>query len=188
MRKINGYKTTKELFASGLSKAEIHRQCKEGILVRIKQGLYRPADMFLQNQSFIDVAQAMPKGIICMFSALSFYELTTFIPKQIDVALPRTTVRSKIIYPPIKRYYIADAAFDKYVKVIKNGKYSFKIYDIEKTVCDAIRYRNKVGIDIAKETIKEYIKRKDKNIEKLLAISKLQGTTKLLTEWLTILI
>jgi predicted transcriptional regulator of viral defense system len=122
-----------------------------------------------------------------MFSALAYYELTTFIPKQVDIAVPIISVRSRIIYPPVKRYYIATDIFNKYVKTVANEKYSFKIYDIEKTVCDGVRYRNKVGVDIAKEAVKEYIKRKDKNIAKILEIAKLQGTEKIMTQWLTVL-
>jgi predicted transcriptional regulator of viral defense system len=150
---IKDYKTTKELLALGVSEREIRKQYEEGILVKIKQGLYRPAAMFLQNQSFIDVSMAVPKGIICMFSALAYYELTTFIPKQVDIAVPIISVRSRIIYPPVKRYYIATDIFNKYVKTVANEKYSFKIYDIEKTVCDGVRYRNNVGVDIAKEAV-----------------------------------
>jgi predicted transcriptional regulator of viral defense system len=187
MNRIQDYKNTAQLKKLGLTKYVIQQLVKNGELVRLKQGFYRPAVLFLQNQSFIDVCNAMPKGVICLLSALSFYDLTTHIPKQIDVALSRMSVRTKIRYPPIKRYYIADKKFDKYIKIVKNSQYSFRIYDIEKCVSDAVKYRNRIGIDIAKEVLKEYLKRKDKNIAKLLEIAKLQKSEKILKEWLMVL-
>ena len=187
MKKISGYKTTGELIAAGLTNAEILQRCKSGNLIKIKQGLYRSSELFLQNQSFIDVAAALPKGIICMFSALAYYELTVFIPKQVDVALPRITVRPSIVYPPVKMYYMHAEKLNKYTRTVKNVKYHFRIYDIEKTVCDAVKYKNRIGIDIAKEVVKEYLKRKNRNIVKLIEIAKLQRVEKLLTEWLTVL-
>jgi predicted transcriptional regulator of viral defense system len=67
-------------------------------------------------------------------------------------------------YPPIKVLYFAEKQYKTGVKEISIQGNIIKIYDLEKTICDCIRYRNKIGIDIVKEALNEYIKKKEKNV------------------------
>ena len=167
MKKIMEYIRTKQMKEGGLSSRQIQKLVEQGQLVKLKQGLYRNADMFLQDQSFLDVCYAIPYGVITGFSALAYYGLTTHIPQDVSIAIPRARKVSKMIYPPVSVIRQDISKFKRNIVKVKRGKYSFNIYDMEKVVCDTIKNRNKMGTDTMKEVLREYLKRKDKDMLKL---------------------
>ncbi len=183
MKKIKGYIKTKELVAMGLRSKDIKELCDNNRLIKIKQGLYREFGMFMQHQSFIDISVAYPHVVITGFSALSYYDLTTFIPKKVAVAILRNSVIPNVEYPPIEIFFVTKPFFNLGITEIKEGKYRFKIYSVERAVCDAFKYRNKMGIDIAKEVLREYLKRKDKNLSKLLEMAEKCKVKKIIEQW-----
>ncbi|MDR1123893.1 MAG: type IV toxin-antitoxin system AbiEi family antitoxin domain-containing protein [Elusimicrobiota bacterium] len=188
MKKIKGYIRTKEFNALGITGAKIKRLCDDGRLVRIQHGLYREAGMLVQNQSFIDVCAAYPKAVITGPSALSYYNLTTFIPQSVYMAILRGNNIPKVEYPPIEVYSLSKPFFELGATEVKQGKYSFRIYNMERAVCEAFRYRNKLGIDMAKEALTEYMRRKDKNIAKLYETAEKCKIRKIMEPWMMALV
>jgi len=93
--------------------------------------------------------------------------LTTTIPHQSHIAVTQKKKITLPNYPPIKLYYWSDKYFQLGVNEINVDNLQVKIYDLEKSVCDAVRFRNKVGIDITIEALKNYVKRTDKNLNTL---------------------
>lgn len=143
---------------------------KDGIIDRIKPGLYRIANLEYPDEvslGFVDAARAIPTGVICLISALSHYELTTFNPSKIFIAVGNQTYAPKIIYPPVEIFYFRHRFHKPGIEVIKTKYGDVKIYSREKTVCDMFRYRNKFGEDIALEGLKNYVGYKYANLEKL---------------------
>jgi len=188
MKKIKGYIRTKELNALGITGTEIKRLCDDGQIVRIQHGLYREAAMLVQNQSFIDISVAYPKAVIAGPSALLYYNLTTFIPQSVYIAILRGSNIPKVEYPPIEIYSLSKPFFELGVTEVKQGKYSFRIYNMERAVCEAFRYRNKLGIDMAKEVLTEYMRRKDKNIGKLYEMAGRCKVKKIMEPWMMAMI
>ena len=172
MKKLKGYFSVKELKEEGFTERQIRAMSEQGKLLKLKKGLYRNADMFLQDQSFLDVCYAMPYAVITGFSALTYYGLTTHIPQDISITIPSERKPPKMNYPIVKVFRQDISKSKQNIVQIKRGKYSFKIYDIEKTVCEAIKNRNKMGMDTVKEVLGEYLKRKDNNMPKLYEIAK----------------
>jgi len=162
-----GYATMKELRASGFQTRDIRTLIENGQIVKIKPGLYKLSELDIQNSGFIDVCKSVPKGIICLISALEYHGLSTINPWQIHVAIPHSEKRVKIKYPPVQFFYFRNRFYNWGSKEIVTKTGSFKIYNPEKTICDLFRYRNKLGEDIALEGLKNYLKRKDANISKL---------------------
>lgn len=187
MKKINGYKTRAELIKAGFRQVELDRMLRKNQIIKIKAGLYRNAILNLRNQDFIDVAKAVPNATICMLSALAYYELTTIVPKKVEVSVPRISTRTNILSPKVKRYYTAKPEFNKYIKKIKYGPYSFKIYDVEKTLCDVIKNPKTSKTDIAKEAFKNYMRSDKKNISKLIQTAKETNSYTKISSWLNIL-
>lgn len=185
--RTKGFITSKEIKKRNLSFRQINALCQNGSLIKIKSGLYRNAEMFLNNQSFIDVCTAIPSGIISRFSALAYYNLTTFVPQYVYVDVAKIGHKRKILYPPTKQYQVDENKLKNNVIKVKEGKYSFRIYEIEKVVCDAVKFRNQIGFDITKEVIKEYLKRKDNNLPKLYKIAKKNKVFKKLNEILSVM-
>ncbi len=185
----NGYARSKDILAEGIHQRDIRSILDKGIVIKVKNGLYRLSDIpVISNQSFIDLACAVPEGVICLLSALSYYELTTFNPSVISMAIHRKSWRPKIEYPPVEFYYFSKKQFEAGIDKIKIRDHKINIYCREKTICDCFRYRNKLGIDIAKEGLSEYIKQKDRNLEKLLKYAEICRVKTLMEIWINAMI
>jgi len=150
----------KELKEASFKTADIKKLVAEGVLDKIKPGLYRisgleyPADISL---GFVDISKAIPRGVICLISALSHYELTTFNPSEIYVAIPNETYAPRIIYPPTVVFYFRDRFYKAGIEMVDTIYGKVRIYNREKTICDMFRYRDKLGEDLAIEGLKNYI-------------------------------
>ena len=181
----NGFISTKELLKQGIHQRDIKSGKEQNTIVRIKRGCYRASDVpVISYQGFADLTYAVPEGVVCLLSALSYYELTTFNPSVISMAICRGVRQPKIEYPPVKFYHFSSKQFKAGIDEIKTGKYKIKIYCPEKTICDCFRYRNKLGIDMAKEGLDEYLKRKNRDLEKLLYYAEICRVKPLMRTWL----
>ena len=156
--------------ADSLSAAEkyhLRKLIKNGIISRVKRGLFRLNDSPRVFQE-AEVARMIPNGIFCTFTAWSYYELTTHVPAEYHIAIPRTI---KIVlpgYPPVKLYYYGIETFDIGKTSAEINGSLVNVYDIERSVCDAVKFRNKIGTDLLSEILHNYVRRKDKNLDKLL--------------------
>lgn len=166
----NGYARMKDLKAASFHTRDIANLVEDGIIEKIKPGLYRLVNMLESNSipdSYIDVMQAIPKGVICLLSALDYYHLTTYNPSEIYVAIPLSEKFPTIQYPPIRKYFFPERFYSTGINTVKFGKHIIRIYNREKTIADMFRYRKKLGEDLALEALKTYLKRKDANINRL---------------------
>ncbi len=185
----NGYARSKDILAEGIHPRDIKDILDKGIIIKVKNGLYRLRDTpVISNQSFIDLARAVPEGVVCLLSALSYYELTTFNPSIISMAIRHKAWRPKIKYPPVEFYYFSTKQFETGIDEITIKGYKVRIYSPEKTICDCFRYRNKLGLDVAKEGLSEYLKRKDRDLEKLLKYAEICRVKRLLETWINAMI
>jgi len=167
-KKHYGYANLKDLKAQGVHTDTIRKLLAENTIEKIKPGLYRLANYpIMAYQGFVDVCMAMPKAVVCLHSALSYYELTTTVPSVVMVALPRKAKASKLQYPPIKVFYFSPSNYETGIKTMHTETGNFKIFDIEKTIVDCFRYRNRLGEDVAVEGLKNYLNRKDADLNRL---------------------
>jgi len=165
----NGYIRTRDISSKDVNRRYLRDLIDEGVIEKIKQGLYRWKDAkFDVEEELVNVSKIIHHGVICLVSALAYYELTTYTPGEYTIAVGRNYNIKLPDYPPIKLYYFSDKYYmDGIEKIDINGNI-IKIYNIEKTICDCLRYGNKISKDIIVESIKEYVKRRDKNISKLM--------------------
>jgi len=165
----NGYIRTKDISCEGINRRYLRDLINEGVIERIKQGLYKWKDTkFDVEEELINVSKIIHNGVICLVSALAYYELTSYTPGEYTIAVRRNYNIKLPDYPPIKLYYFSEKYYmDGVEKIDINGNI-IKIYNIEKTICDCLRYEDKISKDIIVESIKEYVKRRDKNISKLM--------------------
>jgi predicted transcriptional regulator of viral defense system len=176
-----GYARMKDLKAASFQTRDVSLMVKENVLVKVKPGLYRLANVgrivlpalkakgsgSAISQGIIDVCRAIPEGVICLASALEFYGLTTFNPSEIYLAIPNSGKIPKIDYPPVKVFYFRDRFYKPGIESINTGSTTVRIYGKEKTICDMFRYRNKLGEDLAIEGLRNYLSRKDADIAKI---------------------
>jgi predicted transcriptional regulator of viral defense system len=174
------------LLKSGINHYQINLLLDNELIVKLKHGVYK---WKTENENeWEDLTHLVPYGVLCLFTACLYYELSTFVSSTYHIAIPK---KSKIVlpdYPPIQLYYWDTNSFN--LGIVENiiQQTNVKMYDIEKTVCDIIRLRNKVGIDIAKEVLKNYLKRPDRNIAKLNEYARQLNISTVLNNFLTILL
>ena len=184
-----GYISTSEIDRKGINRYYINQLEKIGLLSRLKTGLYKWKDYdFKYNFELVDVFKIVPMGVLCLTSALAYYDLTTYNTWQYEIAIERTKKVTLPDYPPIKLVYFSKNQFEIGITEVDIDENRVRIYDLEKTICDCVRYRNKIGIDIVKEGIKEYLKRKDKNLNKLMKYAEVCRVQKIIKEYLEVLI
>ncbi|MEA3475285.1 MAG: Abortive infection protein AbiEi [Candidatus Cloacimonadota bacterium] len=163
-----GYARMKDLKDQSFHTRDIAKAVENGIIEKIKPGLYKLIDFTWDEHSgFVDIAKAKGSAIICLTSALSYHNLSTINPGTITVAVPMNTDKFSLDYPPIKVYYFPESLYSFGIEEKKTMSGNFKIYNAEKTICDMFRYRNKLGEDLPLEGLKNYLKRKDADIPKL---------------------
>ena len=158
----------KDLKAEGFHTRKIKSAHKEGLIDKIKPGLYKLADYPWNEESeLVDVCRAKESAVICLTSALEYYGLTTFSPKEITVAVPHNTDKFVLEYPPIQVFYFPSRFYQPGIEKIETQSGPIRIYNVEKTICDMFRYRKRLGEDLALEGLKNYLKRQTSRIHKL---------------------
>lgn len=158
------------------------QKAKQGKLVRVKRGVY--AKEIALADTMVDVETLIPGGILCMFSAWEHYGLTTQVPQQYDVAIKRGRKVVVPQYPNFKLHNLSDNTLNLGVTTEVISGYKVKIFDLEKCVCDAVKFRNKIGIDVCTEIVKNYLKRRDRDIPKLMRYAKILRVAKTLEMYL----
>jgi predicted transcriptional regulator of viral defense system len=186
-RNNKGYLKAKLINGNRSLYYQLEKMVEAGKVVQIKRGLYRQVDI-AEEAGWGEVCKIAPQAVLCLFSAWRFYELSTQTSTFIHIAIP---AKSKVIlpdYPPIKCYYWGDKFYEiGKVHAIYNEE-EITIYDLEKSVCDAIRYRNKVGMDICTEVLRNYIKRRDRNLDKLMKYAVSMRIATVLNQYLTMML
>lgn len=169
----HGYASLKELKRQGIHTQTIRRLLNDGAIEKVKPGLYRIADLpVLSSQGMIEVCLAMPKAVVCLHSALSYYDLTTRQPSAIMIALPRASKPAKLPYPPTQIFYFSPQNHGVGSETVQTRAGSFAIYNMEKTVVDCFRYRHKLGMEVALEGLKNYLRLRQCNLNALLKYAK----------------
>lgn len=187
--KNKGYLSTKEVVDKGINRYYINLLESVGAISKVKNGLYKWVDYdFQYNFELVDAFKIVSNGVLCLTSALAYYDLTTYNSWQYEIAIERSKKITLPDYPPIKLIYFSIKQLELGITEVDMDGHPVRIYDKEKTICDCIRYRNKIGIDIVKEGITEYLKRKDKDLNKLMKYAEACRVQKILKEYLEVLV
>lgn len=145
----------------------------KGILEQVSYGLYKLKQNKISHPDFVTVALRTPNGVICLISALAFYNLTTQIPHKVWMAIKRGAHRPKIDYPPVSIHQFSNRSFSSGVDKYAFDKIPVKIYNPEKTIVDCFKFRNKIGMSIVLEALAFYRERKTFNPSKLIKYAKI---------------
>ncbi len=166
----NGIVGVKTLLENGISYYRINALLADAVIVRLKRGVYKWAAK--ETDELAEVARIVPDGVFCLLSAAFYHGLTTTIPAGHHVAIPDDRKVVLPDYPPIQLYFWNETPYSLGVATAEVEGGSIQIYDLEKTVCDAIRHRNKIGFEVLKEILNNYLDRKDRNLNRLHSYSK----------------
>lgn len=181
--------TTSELKDLGYSYYKIGKLEEQGILSRVNRSTYENLTYTGDENDFFSAEAFVPNGVICLMSAARYYELTNFLPDAVDVAIERKKkVNTLPEWPMIRLFYFDPSRMDLGVTEVRDGDNCFHIFDIEKTVVDIIYYRNKIGIEETAEVLRNYLKRRDRQIDRLYAYAKRLRCEKIVRTYLEVLV
>lgn len=170
---------------SGISRNYLYRLCKEGILLKTSRGLYTLATIpATEHLSLIEVAKKNQNAIICLISALSFHNLTTQIPHEVWISIPRGSWRPNMEYPQLNITTLSKDAYSFGIQEHKIKGVRLKVYNPAKTVADCFKFRNKVGLDVAIEALKETLRSKKATVDEILKASQIDRVTKIIRPYL----
>jgi len=153
----NGFFRTGEALDAGVHPRTLYALRDRGLIKRLARGLYRCADALpLANPDLVTVALCVPRGVVCLLSALAFHELTTVIPQAVDVALPAGATTPRLEYPPVRFYWFGGRSWREGIGEHILDGIAVRIYSPAKSVADAFKFRNRLGLDVALEALKGY--------------------------------
>ena len=170
LRSHGGWLRQRQALALGVHPRWLSRLVEEGSVERVGRGLYRLGhDAESSNDSFVTACRAAPGGVVCLLSALAYYELTTSNPSEVYLAIPRTAWAPKVAYPPIRFFRFTPRMMSFGVTTVRASRSSFSIFEREKTICDAMRHRTIIGQDVVIEALRTYLRApRGRNIDRLL--------------------
>jgi len=147
---------------------------KEKKVEKIARGLYKLTNYdFGEYPDLVIASFQAPRGVICLVSALSFHEATIEIPKYVDIAIPRGTHAYRIKYPPVRFYRFNSKAWEAGVEEHKIEGYKIKVYNLAKTIADCFKFRNKIGMNVARESLKVAIAEKNVMVNEIMQYAKI---------------
>jgi len=179
----------REAMKAGVHPRTLYAMRDEGLIERLGRGVYRVAGMSaLGNPDLAIVAMKIPKGVICLISALSYHEMTTEIPHQIYLALPRGSEPPRLDYPPLRIFWFLGPAFEEGIEHRDIEGIPIKVYSPEKTIADCFKYRNKFGLDVALEALKFYRQSKPLKVDELMRYAKVCRVGKIMRPYVEALL
>lgn len=152
-----GVLRSRELESRGLSRVDLARCVEDGALVRVGRGLYACPDYApSEHHSLVLVAKRVPDAVFCLLTALRFHELTTQSPHEVWIALNENARKPRLEYPKLRVARFSEASLAAGVEQHRVEGVTIRVYSAAKTVADCFKYRNKVGIDVAVEALRDY--------------------------------
>lgn len=157
---------------------------RQGELIQVRRGVYANIDQLSSNM--IDINTIVPDGILCLWSAWNIHQLTTSMPQAFHVAIKRDRKITVPSFPKVEVHHCTEALLEIGVMTMEIDGFSIRIYDVERCVCDAIKFRNKVGIDVCSEILGNYLARPNRNISKLMNYARELRVSKTLEQYLQV--
>ncbi len=173
-RRHSGVLRTSRALALGIHPRTLYRLRDSGRLVVVSRGVYRLADLPEPSQpDLVVVAARVPQAVVCLISALAFHGISTQVPHEVQIAIPRGRRRPRLDHPPIRVFRLTSKAYTEGIETHSIEGVPVRIYCPEKTIADCFKFRNKIGLDVAVEALKLGRERKRVSIRSLLHYARL---------------
>jgi predicted transcriptional regulator of viral defense system len=158
----------RDLAEHGIHPEYLRRLCAAGKLERSGRGLYRvPGSDYSANATLVEAAMRVPHGVICLLSALRVHEIGTQLPHEIWMMIGRRAARPRIDYPRMRFFRASGESFTSGITRRRIDRTEVAIYNLPKTVADCFKYRNKVGLDVALEALRDCLRTRRATVDEL---------------------
>lgn len=155
-----GVAATRDLAQQGLTRTEIRRLAANGVLEQVARGLYRlPENTPTELHDLAIASRKSPRGTICLISALRLHDLTTQAAHEVWIALPHKARAPRLKYPLLRIIRMSGASLDHGVEQRTIEGIPVRVYSAAKTVADCFKFRNRIGLDVAIEALRDYVRK-----------------------------
>lgn len=152
---------------------------------RVGRGFYRLVDAAVtERQNLAEAARMVPKGVVCLLSALRFHRLTTQNPPDLWLAIDTKAWRPRVKHPPVRLVYLSGAAFREGVEEHVVDGVPVRVFGEAKTVADCFKFRGKIGTDVAVEALREYRRKHPKGLEVLWRFAEIDRVARVIRPYL----
>lgn len=183
--KKNKVMRSAEIFEKGIQPRTLYQMRDEGLLIQEGRGLYRLAnEQIWSDPDLAVVSLRIPKGVVCLISALYFHQLTTQIPHEVYVALPKDSEKPRIQYPPIRFFWVSPEPFKAGIEKHTIDNVEVKVYSAAKTIADCFKFRNKTGMDVALEALREGLSQKRCTPEQILRFARINRVERIMLPYI----
>ena len=146
----------RDVVALGLPRVALTRLVRQGLLTRVGRGLYAHPDRTVsEHGSLAEVARKHPQAIVCLLSALRVHNLTTQSPFEVWLAIPNKARAPKLAYPPLRIVRLSGTTLTEGIEDHQIDGVTVRVTSVERTVADCFKFRNKIGLDVAMEALRE---------------------------------
>lgn len=168
----NGYRNAAQLKEAKVTTVQIKELVEKGIIERVSHGHYWLIDEEKgkpENYQMIEACMVNPRAVICADSACYYHGLIDEQPKKLSVATLKTDRSKMQLNFPVTRHYYSDLAFDQDMETVETPYGLLRIYSLERSVCDTIRFREDIGMKNVNNIVRNYMKQENRQMERLLA-------------------
>ncbi|MBI5771224.1 MAG: type IV toxin-antitoxin system AbiEi family antitoxin domain-containing protein [Verrucomicrobia bacterium] len=178
----------RDLTRQGLSSVYLGRLVQQGRLVRRARGVYAPARQEISRTHEWELAcLRLPNGVLCLLSALVYHGIGTQNPAEVWMAIDVKAWRPRVDYPRMRIVRFSGPALSRGIMTVSAGRATLRVYDPAKTVADCFKYRNKIGLEVAVEALREGWRSKKFSLEQLAEAARICRVRKIIQPYLEML-
>ena len=184
-----GVAKSADFVAAGIHAVNVVNLCNAGYLDRVRHGYYQLAEADASSEEQL-LATLIPKGIVCVESALCHYGYSDFAPRKWSIAVPRTMSRTKLNIDALalQTYYVQSEIYELGRITDDFDGVILPVYDRERTICDCFKYRSRLDNEIFNKALNAYAKDPRKNLPNLSSYAKKLRAYKKVTELMEVLL
>jgi predicted transcriptional regulator of viral defense system len=184
-KKKGGISRQRDLLQEGIHPQKVKRLVDKGILISISRGVYMTQETKITEHHDLAIASArVPNGVICLVSALRFHGMTTQIPREVWMAIENRAASSRLTSPPLKVIRMTMPSLTSGIERHTIEGVAVRVYNPAKTVADCFKFRNKIGLDVAIEALKDYLRMKKGTVDDLWCFAKIDRVAKVIQPYL----
>lgn len=182
--KSRGSMRSRDLAEKGISREMLRFLYKRGLIERAGRGLYRLGGQMEEHRTLLEASKLAPKGVVCLLSALRFHEIGTQEPYDIWLALPNSAWRPRIETLRLRFVYLSGKAFFEGIDIRDFPGGRIRVYNPAKTVADTFKFRNKVGLDVAVEALRDCLRSRKASRDELWHYAKICRVQKIMKPYM----
>jgi predicted transcriptional regulator of viral defense system len=187
--KQKGVMRSAQIFEQGIQPRTLYQMRDEGIVIQEGRGLYCLANHpAWSDPDLAIVSLQIPKGVICLISALYFHNITTQIPYEVHVALPKDSEKPRLRHPPIRFFWVSPEPFKAGIETHTIDHVDIKVYSVAKTIADCFKFRNKIGMDVALEALREGLRKKKCTPDQIMRFARVDRVERIILPYLEALV